>query len=261
MRRYAKIVKEKYSKAVYIMENHCADDCGTGNHVYLLSACAGQRWDTLFVFNPGRTVCCVLSGGFAPKFYLDRIGLLAIMILYFMESPIINQDDRFFIIRTGKKPWIITEMIGILCSSVIWILLINIMGCISSYNHMDWADYHIYTSNMKCMLIYLLAYTCIGLLILLFHLLNIKALGTAVMVTLFLLENFILDVLPNNISVFSDSADSGKILSVIKKFTFMNRMENGYMGDSFLTSILYFGIIIVVLVQLNLTYAGKHEIG
>lgn len=41
----------------------------------------------------------------------------------------------------------------------------------------------------------------------------------------------------------------------------MNRMENGYMGDSFLTSILYFGIIIVVLVQLNLTYAGKHEIG
>lgn len=98
-------------------------------------------------------------------------------------------------------------------------------------------------------------------LILLFHLLNIKALGTAVMVTLFLLENFILDVLPNNISVFSDSADSGKILSVIKKFTFMNRMENGYMGDSFLTSILYFGIIIVVLVQLNLTYAGKHEIG
>jgi hypothetical protein len=24
---------------------------------------------------------------------------------------------------------------------------------------------------------------------------------------------------------------------------------------------LYFGIIIVVLVQLNLTYAGKHEIG
>ena len=103
--------------------------------------------------------------------------------------------------------------------------------------------------------------TCIGLLILLFHLLNIKALGTAVMVTLFLLENFILDVLPNNISVFSDSADSGKILSVIKKFTFMNRMENGYMGDSFLTSILYFGIIIVVLVQLNLTYAGKHEIG
>ncbi len=187
--------------------------------------------------------------------------LLAIMILYFMESPIINQDDRFFIIRTGKKPWIITEMIGIFCSSVIWILLINIMGCISSYNHMDWADYHIYTSNMKCMLIYLLAYTCIGLLILLFHLLNIKALGTAVMVTLFLLENFILDVLPNNISVFSDSADSGKILSVIKKFTFMNRMENGYMGDSFLTSILYFGIIIVVLVQLNLTYAGKHEIG
>lgn len=93
------------------------------------------------------------------------------------------------------------------------------------------------------------------------HLLNIKALGTAVMVTLFLLENFILDVLPNNISVFSDSADSGEILSVIKKFTFMNRMENGYMGDSFLTSILYFGIIIVVLVQLNLTYAGKHEIG
>ena len=91
--------------------------------------------------------------------------------------------------------------------------------------------------------------------------LNIKALGTAVMVLLFLLENFILDVLPNNISVFSDSADSGKILSVIKKFTFMNRMENGYMGDSFLTSILYFGIIIVVLVQLNLTYAGKHEIG
>lgn len=126
---------------------------------------------------------------------------------------------------------------------------------------MDWADYHIYTSNMKCMLIYLLACTCIGLLILLFHLLNIKALGTAMMVTLFLLENFILDVLPNNISVFSDSADSGKILSVIKKFTFMNRMENGYMGDSFLTSILYFGIIIVVLVQLNLTYAGKHEIG
>lgn len=56
------------------MENHCADDCGTGNHVYLLSACAGQRWDTLFVFNPGRTVCCVLSGGFALKFYLDRIG-------------------------------------------------------------------------------------------------------------------------------------------------------------------------------------------
>lgn len=94
--------------------------------------------------------------------------LLAIMILYFMESPIINQDDRFFIIRTGKKPWIITEMIGIFCSSVVWILLINIMGCISSYNHMDWADYHIYTSNMKCMLIYLLAYTCIGLLILLF---------------------------------------------------------------------------------------------
>ena len=88
-----------------------------------------------------------------------------------------------------------------------------------------------------------------------------KSTGTAVMVTLFLLENFILDVLPNNISVFSDSADSGKILSVIKKFTFMNRMENGYMGDSFLTSILYFGIIIVVLVQLNLTYAGKHEIG
>ena len=81
------------------------------------------------------------------------------------------------------------------------------------------------------------------------------------MVTYLLLENFILDVLPNNISVFSDSADSGKILSVIKKFTFMNRMENVYMGDSFLTSILYFGIIIVVLVQLNLTYAGKHEIG
>ena len=106
------------------------------------------------------------------------------------------------------------------------------------------------------------AHISVGIyLILLFHLLNIKALGTAVMVTLFLLENFILDVLPNNISVFSDSADSGKILSVIKKFTFMNRMENGYMGDSFLTSILYFGIIIVVLVQLNLTYAGKHEIG
>lgn len=34
----------------------------------------GRDGDTLFVFNPGRTVCCVLSGGFAPKFYLDRIG-------------------------------------------------------------------------------------------------------------------------------------------------------------------------------------------
>lgn len=46
---------------------------GLGNHVYLLSAVRAEM-GTLFVFNPGRTVCCVLSGGFAPKFYLDRIG-------------------------------------------------------------------------------------------------------------------------------------------------------------------------------------------
>lgn len=69
--------------------------------------------------------------------------ILAIMIIVFVEAPVINQDDRFFIMRTGKKKWIITEMLGILCTSGIWIFLITVMGCISNYNSMDWTDWNI----------------------------------------------------------------------------------------------------------------------
>lgn len=187
--------------------------------------------------------------------------LLAIMIFCFVESPMINQDDCFFIMRTGKKKWIIAEMLGTLCASAIWIVLINLMGCVASCNHMDWSDWNIYPQNMYCMLVYLLAYTCIGLLVLLFHLLNVKALGTAVMVTLFLLETFILDVLPNNIGAINPNADTGKILSVVRKFTFMNRMENGYSSEEIVFSVIYFLILILVLVSFNMIYARKHEIG
>ena len=187
--------------------------------------------------------------------------LLAVMILSFVESPMINQDDRFYIMRTGKKKWVITEMIGIMCASAIWIIIINLMGCVSSVNHMDWSDWSIYSNNMMCMLIYFLAYSCIGLFILLFHLLNVKALGTSIMISLLLLEKFILDVLPNNIGVFSKSADTEKILSTIRKFMFMNRMENGYLWDTFFSSIIYFVTIMGILIALNIMYARKHEIG
>lgn len=187
--------------------------------------------------------------------------LMAIMILCFVESPMVNQDDRFFIMRAGKTKWITAEMLGILCASALWIVLINIMGCVSSFNHMDWSDWKVYPQNMNCMLVYFLAYTCIGLLVLLFHLLNIKALGTAVMVTLFLLETFILDVLPNNIGVFASNADTGNILAVVRRFTFMSRMGNGYFGEDVVFSVTYFLIIMVVLAGLNMIYARKHEIG
>lgn len=187
--------------------------------------------------------------------------LMAVMILCFVESPVVNQDDRFFIMRTGKTEWITAEMLGILCASALWIVLINIMGCVASFNNMDWTDWHVYPQNVKCMLVYLLAYVCIGLFILLFHLLDIKALGTAVMVTLFLLEKFILNVLPNNISVVSQDADTEKILTIIRRFTFMNRMENGYSGEKFVFSVVYFLVIIGVLVGMNMIYARKHEIG
>lgn len=187
--------------------------------------------------------------------------LLAVMILCFVESPVIGPDDRFFIIRTGKKKWIMVEMLGILCASALWIVLINIMGCLTSFNNMDWSDWQIYPQNMRCMLVYFLAYTSIGLFILLFHLLNIKALGTAVMVTLFLLEKFILDVLPNNIGAVSPDADTGKILDAVSRFTFMNRMENGYSNGEFISSIVYFLVILAVLAGLNMIYAGKHDVG
>lgn len=187
--------------------------------------------------------------------------LMAVMILCFVESPVVNQDDRFFIMRTGKRRWIITEILGILCASVLWIILINGMGCVASFNHMDWSDWKIYPQNINCMLVYFLAYSCIGLFILLFHLLDIKALGTAVMVTLLLLEKFILDVLPNNIGAFSSDADTGKILNAMRKFTFMNRMENGYSGETVVFSVVYFLFIMVILMGLDMIYARKHEIG
>ena len=187
--------------------------------------------------------------------------LMAVMILCFVESPMVNQNDRFFIMRAGKTKWIMEEMLGILCASMLWIVLINVMGCVASFNHIDWADWNIYPENIKCMLVYFLAYSCIGLFILFFHLLDIKALGTAVMVTLFLLEKFILDVLPNNIGVVSPDADTGKILTLIRRFTFMNRMENGYSSENVVFSVVYFLLIIAVLVGMNVVYARKHEIG
>lgn len=187
--------------------------------------------------------------------------LLAIIILCFVESPVVNQDERFFIMRTGKIKWILAEMLGILCASMIWILLINMMGCITSFNNMDWSDWKIYPQNMHCMLVYFLAYNCIGLCILLFHLLGIKALGTAVMAALFLLESFLLDVLPNNIGAAAPGADAGKTLAAVRRFTFMNRMENGYSGEGFLFSVAYFFVIMAVLAGVNMVYARKHEIG
>ena len=187
--------------------------------------------------------------------------LLTVMIFCFVESPVINQDDRFYIIRTGKRRWIATEMLGIACASLIWIFLINIMGCATSFNNMDWTDWKIYPQNMTCMLIYFLAYTCIGLFILLFHLLDIKALGTAVLVTLLVLEKFILDVLPNNINAVSPGSDTDKIISVIRNFTFMNRMENGFQKENFAFSAIYFLTIILILAGINISYAKKHEVG
>lgn len=187
--------------------------------------------------------------------------LIALIILCFVESPMVNKDDRFFIMRVGKTKWIIVEMLGILCASALWIVLINSMGYISSVNNIDWTDWEIYPQNMKCMFIYFLAYSCIGLCILFFHLLDIKALGTAVLVTLFMLEAFLLNVLPNNIGVAASEADSRKILASVRRFTFMNRMENGYFKDAFAFSVLYFLTIMAALIALNMIYARKHEIG
>ena len=187
--------------------------------------------------------------------------VLAIMVLVFVESPVVNQDDRFFIMRVGKKKWIVAEVLGILCTSMIWIFFITLMGCISNFNHMDWTDWRIYHNNLYCVIVYFLAFSCIGLLILLFHLWNIKALGTAVMVTLFLLEYFILDVLPNNIAAFDKDANTQSILSGIKKYTFMNRMETGSQSGEFVFSVIYFSMILILLAGVNIRYARRHEIG
>ena len=187
--------------------------------------------------------------------------LMAVIVLSFLESPVVNQNDSFFIMRAGKTKWMLSEIAGVFLAGAIWVFLIQVMGCISSCNHMDWADWKIYPQNMRCMLIYFLAYVCIGLLILLFHALNIKALGTSIMVSLFLLEAFILDTLPNNIGVISESIDAKRVLAIVKKFTFMNRMENGAAHENFTFSVVYFLIIIVVATGLNMVYARRHEVG
>ncbi|MCR5690992.1 MAG: hypothetical protein K6G62_02125 [Eubacterium sp.] len=173
----------------------------------------------------------------------------------------INQDDRFYIMRIGKKSWVIVEILGVLIASIIWIFLINVMGCIASAGNMDWTDWRIYPNNMACMLIYLMGYTCIGLAVLLFHLLNIKALGTAIITTLMLLERFILYVLPNNIGLFLEDEKMVKVVNMVKKVTFMGRLESGYLSNNLHSSIIYFGVLAAVLIALNLIYVKKHEIG
>ncbi len=199
----------------------------------------------------------VLSSGST----LVATTILAIMIMVYIESPVINQDDRFFIMRTGKNRWLMVEILGIMCTSVAWIMLFNILGGATSANYIDWSDWGFNKNNLYCMIVYFLAFTCIGLFIMLFHLLNIKSVGTAVMVTLFLLEYFILDVLPNTIAAFDKNANTGKIIRMIKKFTFMNRMEIGYKSSEVVFSVVYFMVLIVILIGLNRRFVRKHEIG
>ena len=187
--------------------------------------------------------------------------LLVVMILYFLESPVVNHDESFFIMRSGKKKWMISEIAGIFCAGAIWIILINLMGCITSCNHMDWTDWKIYSQNVRCMIVYFLAYVSIGMLILLFHVMKIKALGTSVLTGLLLSEDLLLEALPNNIGVISESADAKKILSVIRKYTFMHRMETGSVHSNFAFSVIYFLTIIAVAVVFNMIYARKREIG
>lgn len=187
--------------------------------------------------------------------------LLVIMMICFIDSPVINQDDNLFIIRTGKRKWMISEIIGIFLASIIWILLINIMGCVTSFNHMDWNDFKIYDSNIRCMLVYFLAYSSIGLLILLFHVANIKAIGIAIMSGLFVLEKFLLDILPNNVGTFFSDEKTNEIREFVIKFAFMQRMENGYKVNHFVPSIIYFSSILFVLIVLNIIYARRHDVG
>ena len=61
--------------------------------------------------------------------------------------------------------------------------------------------------------------------------------------------------------MISESIDAKKILSLVKKFTFMNRMENGAAHENFTFSMIYFLIIIVAAAGLNIIYARKHEVG